>query len=221
MLRALWSALLDIVYPPKCPVCRRPVAAHGAWCDVCLAGILAVRYLNPAGHHFKALDECLVICEYTGGVKRLLHDMKYRQAERYAVHLQWLLAEGRAEGILESCDLIIPVPLSAGRLQERGYNQTERIFKDWCEKNAAGKWRGDVLVRRRETLPQWELDLARRRKNIKGAFAVTRPEVIRGKHIVLADDIVTSGLTMEACAQALKKSGAAKITGLALSGGGQ
>lgn len=221
MLKALWSALLDIIYPPKCPVCRKPVAVHGEWCPSCLNGILAVRWLNLAGHHLKALDECLVICEYRGGVKRLLHDMKYRQAERYAIYLGWLLQEGRAQTVLEGCDLIVPVPLSARRLEERGYNQTERIFKEWCEKNAAGKWRADVLLRRRETLPQWELDLARRRKNVKGAFAVTRPGVVQGKHIVLVDDIVTSGLTLEACAQALKKSGAVKVSGLALSGGGR
>jgi predicted amidophosphoribosyltransferase len=77
----------------------------------------------------------------------------------------------------------------------------------------------EALARTRHTEPQWELNLTERRKNIKGAFAVTRPELVKGKYILLVDDIFTSGTTMDECAKVLKKAGAVTVKGLALASG--
>ncbi len=216
MLSDWWAALLDIIYPPRCPVCRRPVDAHGAWCPVCLAPVLAGHELNLAGRRLAALASCRVLCDYTAGVKTLLHLLKFRGSTRAAASLAWLLA-ARPEGLRpEGIQAVVPVPLHSGRLAERGYNQTELIFRSWSERQG-WPWL-DTLVRTRPTTPQWELTPAARRRNVRGAFALACPETVRGKTILLVDDIVTTGATMNECAKVLRRGGAAKVLGLALAG---
>lgn len=167
----------------------------------------------------RALDDCLILYEYAYGLKRLLHDMKFRRDERQVAVLVWLLDRALSGKTLPAYEWVIPVPLAAGRLKERGYNQTERIFGPWCRTAFPGTWQPDLLVRRRDTQPQWELSLGERRRNVKGAFSVTRPQEVKDRHILLVDDIFTSGATMDACAQALKQAGAVRVSGLALAGG--
>ncbi|MPM78478.1 hypothetical protein SDC9_125489 [bioreactor metagenome] len=128
MLKQLWATLLDIVYPPKCPGCRAGVDAQGSWCQACLANVFAVREINVYQHRLKHLDACYAVCEYTGGVKRLIHDMKFRQSKKYAQYLEWLLEYSAVRPRLADVDIVMPVPLHSERLSERGYNQTELIF---------------------------------------------------------------------------------------------
>ncbi|MDR7866321.1 MAG: ComF family protein [Sporomusaceae bacterium] len=217
MLTDWWAALLDIIYPPRCPVCRRPVAVHGAWCPACLAPVLAGHELNLVGRRLAALASCRVVCDYAAGVKTLLHRLKFRGGARAAVPLAWLLA-ARPDGLrLGGIQAVVPVPLHPGRLAERGYNQTELIFRRWAEQQG-WPW-CEALIRTRPTAPQWELPPAERRRNVRGAFALARPEAVRGKTILLVDDIVTTGATINECAKVLRRGGAAKIHALALAGG--
>ncbi|MBP2628686.1 MAG: phosphoribosyltransferase [Firmicutes bacterium] len=213
-----WTAFLDIIYPPKCPACKTSVSAQGAWCQACLAKILSVRQINMAEHHLTALDSCRVVCEYTGGLKRLIHDMKFRQQQQYAIYLRWLIEQNIDIKYLPHIDYVIPIPLHAARLKERGYNQAEAIFKDWA---LAGKmpWIEDVLERTRHTIPQWELNIMERKQNIKGAFLIGRPEMVKNKHIMVVDDIITTGITLDECAKVIKKAGAASVHGLAVASG--
>ncbi|MCX7780172.1 MAG: ComF family protein [Negativicutes bacterium] len=213
----LWYALLDLIYPPKCPACRSSVAEHGAWCSRCLADFYAPRAIDPALHHLRCLDACYVLCDYRGGLKRIVHDMKFRQAARYARHLGWLLGRRPLPGQLRRAGMAVPVPLHAERLRERGYNQNDLIYKQWAS-TAGFVWR-EALVRSKKTIPQWELSLAERRRNVYGAFRVAAPEAVAGEIILLVDDIFTSGLTMDECAKELKLAGAREVYGLALASG--
>lgn len=216
MLTQWWSALLDILFPPRCPVCRRPAAGHGAWCLACLAPVLAERELNLVARRLRSLASCRVLCDYSGGVKTLIHRLKFRGDRRAAVYLAWLPAS-KLSGKVTGIDAVVPVPLHPDRLAERGYNQTELIFRHWSEK-MDWPWL-DALARVRPTVPQWELEPAARRKNIRGAFIVTRPELIRGKTILLVDDIVTTGATLNECARVLRRGGAARVIGLSIASG--
>ncbi|MDT8903891.1 ComF family protein [Anaeroselena agilis] len=217
MLSDWWAALLDLIYPPRCPVCRSPVAIHGAWCPVCLAPVLAGHELNLAGRRLAALDSCRVRCDYVAGVKTLLHRLKFRGDTRAAASLAWLLTARRDGLRLAGIQVVVPVPLHPGRHAERGYNQTELIFRRWSERQGL-PWL-DALVRTRPTAPQWELVPAERRRNVRGAFALAHPEAIRGKIVLLVDDIVTTGATVNECAKVLKRGGAKAVHALALAGG--
>ncbi len=217
MLNDWLKAILDLVFPPKCPVCRTAVAGHGEWCCRCLAAVVAPRAIHSSEHRLQSLDGCRVVVNYSGGIQRLLRDMKFRQDDRLAVYFDWLLERYLDNSQFSAIDGVVPVPLYSGRLAERGFNQTDKIFRRWCERHGF-VWL-EALVRTRPTLPQWQLDLAGRRRNIKGAFRVTRPDWVAGKQILLVDDIFTSGITMEECAKVLKKAGAVRVGGLALASG--
>lgn len=217
-MTSYWTAFLDMIYPPLCPGCKRQVHEQGAWCSVCLTQILAPRKINLLEHGLRALDSCQVVCEYTGVLKRLIHDMKFRKQQKYAVYLRWLLQQNiNADGITP-LHCVIPVPLHKDRLQERGYNQTEAIFGKWARE---GKmlWMPKLLLRRRYTIPQWELNLSERKQNMKGAFVIARPEMIKNQHILLVDDIVTTGITLDECAKVLKKAGATSVHAIVIASG--
>lgn len=218
MIRKCWNIFLDILYPPKCPACKEAVYEHGAWCQPCLGKILSVRKINVLEHKLAFLDSCQVVCEYGGGLKTILHDMKFRQQKRYAIHLRWLLEQSIKASEFSRSSYVIPVPLHQERLTERGFNQTEVIFKDWAIEGEL-LWRPYLLERTRFTMPQWELNLAERKGNLKGAFGVRDGENIKNKHIILVDDIITTGITLDECAKVLKKAGAASVQGLTIASG--
>lgn len=128
----------------------------------------------------------------------------------------------RRENRWLSADLIVPVPISAERMKERGFNQAEKIARHLGRKSGirVGK---DVLLRCRDTQAQRALSATERRENMKGAFITNpqRSEVVKGKKILLLDDIYTTGATAWECAKALKIAGASEIYFLALLGATQ
>lgn len=146
----------------------------------------------------------------------MIHDMKFRRQKRYGIHLRWLLANSRLA--FSGIDYVVPIPLHTDRLKERGYNQAEIIFKDWSKKQEL-VWQPNLLRRDKHTIPQWKLTLAERKANIKGAFLITRPELVKDKNILLVDDIVTTGITLDECAKVLKKAGAASVYGFSVASG--
>ncbi len=217
-----WAqAALQIVLPCRCPGCNRELAEHGAWCGDCLREIWQPRRLDVQGRGMKHVDACQVLTGYDGAVRNLLHGLKFARRRSNAAPLAWLVSmadEKELGGLPVHGALVVPVPLSAERREERGYNQVKLIFSDWCVKNGS-IWVGKGLIRRKPTLPQWELDRSERRENMKGAFVVTRPEMFCNQAVLLVDDIVTTGCTLEECATALRRCGAASVHALALAGG--
>lgn len=212
MLRVLWQTVLDIIYPPTCPVCRREVAVVPMWCDACLATVWRPHLVQATHYRLRHLQRVATVCEYTGGVKTLLHAMKFHGKKRYATALGWLLT--REPISLPPWDIAVIVPLHPERERVRGYNQVEEIFRMWLTEQ--GKPVVAMLKRARSTQPQWRLHVKERRKNIKDAFVVTRPEWVKGHRILLIDDIVTTGITLDECAKVLYKAGAAEVQALTL-----
>ena len=120
--------------------------------------------------------------------------------------------------LLEDCDLIVPVLLHRGRLWLRRYNQlaelARRLASDWSR-----VYDPLALVRSRRTASQGEMPSARaRRRNVLSAFKVTDPARLRGRKVLLVDDVLTSGATSEACARPLRRAGAVDIAVLTLAG---
>ena len=104
-------------------------------------------------------------------------------------------------------DVIVPVPLHRSRLRQRGFNQSVLLGRV-LSRQLFIPMLPDALVRTRQTEPQIELSVAERRVNVKGAFAVNKPDRIMGKRILLLDDVMTTGSTIDECAHELKKAGA-------------
>jgi ComF family protein len=155
---------------------------------------------------------------YTGKLRTLLHLLKYDGMAPLAKRLGALLAEQVVAIPDLPNDLVaVPVPLFGKKLRSRGFNQSELLARGLL--GALRQRRPDLriklasalLVRRRATESQAGLDPHERRANVRGAFFVPRPEVVRGRNVILIDDIYTTGATARACSAALRKAGAASI----------
>jgi len=108
--------------------------------------------------------------------------------------------------------LIVPVPLHSRKRRQRGFNQAELVARAAVKRQPSGRFElSPVLHRIRETQSQIGLSRHDRRENLRGAFALTTPEVIRDREVLLVDDVFTTGTTVSECARVLRRSGAAKV----------
>ena len=152
---------------------------------------------------------------YEGGLRELIHLLKYDGVRPAASVLGRMLAEATAilEPLFtESCVAVVPVPLHLRKRRQRGFNQTEMIARAALKLMAGNRFElQPVLQRTRETQSQIGLSRHQRRENLRGAFAVTAPEAIRGCEVLLVDDVFTTGTTASECARVLRRAGAAKV----------
>ncbi len=179
------GARVDLPHGHLCARCRAALPWHDDRDDAAFA------YLDP--------------------VPALVHAFKYGGATHLAGTFADILAEAlRRKTDAAAVDVVVPVPLHPLRRAERGYNQSELLAAALAR--AIGR-RCDTtaLLRKRNTEHQARLSGEERLKNLKGAFAVDRPERIRGRVVLLVDDVATTGATLSACTEALQRAGAARI----------
>jgi ComF family protein len=185
---------------PRCESCALPVPDGVARCGACL------REPPP-------FDRCLTAADYRWPWTRCIAQLKFGADPGLAAPLAALLAV--APGVapaLAQADSVLPVPLSAPRLAERGYNPAQLLARHL----PAQRVRADVLLRPRHGPPQRGLPRAERLKNVRGAFAVAPPRAaaLQGRRVALIDDVMTTGATLRAAAQALRDAGAAHVTAI-------
>ncbi|MCH4167444.1 MAG: double zinc ribbon domain-containing protein [Megasphaera sp.] len=189
MLMNWKNILLQLLYPARCPGCGMAVARHGQWCPKCFAAIWHPRRLNRS-KAVTALDCCYSLTDYRGDVRRVLHRIKYDKALRYEESCRYLLGQFPWPARLAPVDCVVPVPLSPEKLQARGFNQTERIFRPWAERT--WPWY-DALQRVRPTTAQWQLRRQDRADNVRSVMEVKAGMPVAGRHILLVD-VMTLGL---------------------------
>ena len=202
--RPVCDACVARFAPPtdRCTTCALPVAPGSPQCAVCL------RQPPP-------IDRCVTACSYTWPWNACIGDFKFRGDAGWARAFATLMRSAPwAEPALEQCDLVLPMPLAAARLRERGFNQSLELAR----RLAPGKTDATLLLRLRDTAAQRGLARADRLLNLRGAFAVEplRAASVRGRRIVLVDDVMTSGASLFAVARVLRAAGAAHLTGLVL-----
>jgi ComF family protein len=148
-------------------------------------------------------------------LRHAIHSLKYEEETARARHLGGLLSP--LVQSLDPWDRIVPVPLHSGRQRERGFNQAELLAHYAVDDKTKIL---PALVRRiRATPQQVGLDAVSRRKNLEGAFAAVQPEQTVGKRIVLVDDVLTTGSTLQQCALALLEAGATSVSAVTLAVG--
>ena len=213
-LRELWQAIVYFIFPPRCPNCREIVDERYQLCLACEKKILRVD-LNkqpPA-----PLNKVLRVTKYRGGSRELLHKLKFDNNLEVVPALKKILNDvsNREEilKLLSGIDFAVPVPLHQERLKERGFNQTEKIFEEFlAKKNLPLK---NILSRTQPTPKLYSFGKAEREKILDGVFAPIESFDLRGKNILIVDDIFTTGTTCKECAKVLKSLGAEKIFVLA------
>ena len=207
--------LLDLLLPPSCGGCAR---LGSLLCLPCrssfrLAADPADRFFAPdAGVAVgDALEFAASAFMYEGALRRALQRLKYGHVARLAAPLAASAGSRLSEVAAHfSGAALVPVPLHPVRERERGYNQALLLARALGQRS--GMPVHDLLVRGRMTTKQHKLDRAGRARNLAGAFAVARG--VRGPlTVVIVDDIMTTGATLETCAAALKSAGAARVYG--------
>lgn len=225
----------DILWPPRCALCRTAVDAAHSVCAECFATLHFVttpqcRCCGLPFSHAPAGDLLCGACAatpppydcaraallYDDASRPLITQLKYGDQPQLALLLaRWMRLAGHTA--LEGAEVIIPVPLHWRRMLARRYNQSLMLARDLAtltQLPVQPTW----LVRRKATTPQVGLSRAQRRRNVAKAFVV--PELyrstVRGKRLLLVDDVMTSGATLEACTHALREAGAAEIRVLTL-----
>jgi len=150
---------------------------------------------------------------YDGKLRDLIHLLKYQQIKPVAPLLGRLLAETVAQVDIAESLVVIPVPLFKRKLRERGFNQAEEIARAFVNREVLRGIKIDAssLVRVRETASQTGLTRHQRRANLRGAFAVARPERIDRRSVLLMDDVMTTGTTAGECSRVLLRAGAKQV----------
>lgn len=154
---------------------------------------------------------------YDGVLRDLINLLKYDRVRSAAPVLGGYLAEAIgqiAKDVATDCPLLVPIPLYKGRQSERGFNQTEQIARHAVKQlEFVAEMRTGILVRRRPTESQTGLTRHQRRENVRVAFVVPRESIqpLKGRTVLLVDDVLTTGTTAEECARVLKRAGAAKV----------
>lgn len=194
------------VASPICSACGRMFPSrtgHDHLCSECT--------LSPPNFH-----QARAWGIYDGSLKTVIQKFKYRGQIQWADPLGlFLYLTAHHHGLLEACDLILPVPLHASRLRYRGFNQAYLMLRKWQSykdrldpRNTLAPINPNFLQRRRPTAPQTGLPPKERKANVRGAFQLDDPQgVLKGKRVLLVDDVLTTGATVMACVQALKRKG--------------
>ena len=207
LLAEAGRGLLDLLYPPRCVICREPVPER--FCGTCRATIVPA---EPPLSSRSALEGRACAGVYDGPLRDAVLMLKYHDRRGLARDLGGLLAARLEMHRREwEPDGLVPVPIHFRRRRERGYNQSELLAASVGE--LCGLPVREALERVRDTPPQVGLDRNRRRENVRDAFALCAGAA-PGRRPILIDDVQTSGATLEEAARALRAAGAHAVFAL-------
>jgi ComF family protein len=236
LLRRGTAWALDLLFPPLCVACRARVLEAHSLCAACWNAISFIEGavcsgcgvpfdVDPGGEtmcgacHAQARDfsHARALLRYDEASKPLILSFKYGdRLDQAPAFARWLERTGRP--LLLAADLIVPVPLHRWRLWKRRYNQAAVLARHLAR--LSGRPCDPLaLERKRPTPSQGEMKSAKaRRKNVLGAFAVPKAKLaeVKGRNILVVDDVFTTGATLNACARALKRAGAGRVDALTL-----
>lgn len=237
MLKSLIHSLLNFVFPPFCASCHQKILEQkgGLICEGCWASLerWTPRSCQRCGAQLAEKDEptipllcprCLIpdwacndiraIGPFQSPIADAIHLLKYSDRRSVVKKLSLYMEQSLSQaGHYQAADLILAVPLHPARKRERGYNQAQllaqalgRLLDKPCPEN--------IIARARHTQTQTKLNKQQRLENVKDIFTVKKPETVKGKTVILIDDVLTTGATIGSCARTLLNAGASQVLAL-------
>jgi len=212
----LGEALCNLLFPPQCVAC----GTHGSWlCSSCIARI---EFVKPPWVQasliggISPLQGLRAAARLSGPLQKAIHSFKYKGLRALAPALGEMLYQCW-EAQSWPVDVIVPVPLHASRLRQRGYNQSALLARELARRSDLPVTE-QVLLRVIATRPQVGLNATERAENVRHAFRCCDSS-LRGLQVLLVDDVLTTGATLRACARALLQGKARAVWGLTLAHG--
>lgn len=216
----LLKALTRFLYPAFCCFCGRPEVyvctdclnsnlyyESFINCPKCPGLLRNGELIHKVCSRRSALDGVLAVCWYEGNSRKLISSLKYQFSTKIAPILSNLINR-RIGNIIKEIDLVVPAPLHPARNKWRGFNQSHLLA------TTIPLPLNDCLEKTQPTQAQAKLNRRERLTNLTGSFKVKEPQYVRGKRILLIDDVMTTGSTLEQCARALKSAGAKSVIGV-------
>jgi len=237
-MNGLAESLFATLFPADCRICTAPLTKISRLpvCQECLAamhpisgGICAIcgeRLISPYAVEEDQGEPLCGLCQrlappfaravaygsYDGGLRELIHLLKYERVRPAAAVLGRMLHEAMEALDVAAGTVVVTVPLHQRKQRQRGFNQVDLIAQAAMKRESRSmSLRLDILQRQRETQSQIGLTSHQRRENMRSAFAVARPQEISGREVLLVDDVYTTGTTLSECAKILKRAGASKV----------
>jgi len=232
-------SLLDLVYPSQCVLCEERLAVEEAVgiCPLCFSQIPhnIPPYCWGCGRSYAEAsetsrcgacegkvflyDRLWFVVPYEEKIRTVLHQLKYGGKRSLIKPLSSLLiAFSKKELPHQSFDAILPVPLAQQKEKERTFNQSYCLAEALSKALSIPLFENN-LIRSRETTPQFHLSRKERFQNVAGAFDLREPSLFSEKHLLIIDDLITTGATLSACAALLREAGAKRISALTLARG--
>ncbi|MCL2408337.1 MAG: ComF family protein [Oscillospiraceae bacterium] len=206
----LSELILNLIFPPRCVFCEevRKKKDTGAFCISCADEL---PYTSDGGRQEGGyFGFCVSPFYYEGDVRKSVRRYKFDGAEGYCEPYGKILSDFIASQPEVEFDILTWVPISEERLEERGYNQAESLAQRVADNLGASA--ADTLRKPFDTAPQSEIPKRQERlDNVIGAYEVINPSTVRGKRVLILDDVITTGATLNECAKTLLEAGAESV----------
>ncbi len=212
--------LIGLIFPARCPVCSEIVQRQDFLCEKCQKEVERIK--NPCLGCGREISQCAcgkkqtplnlaAPFAYKDSVAQAIHRFKFQEERGLASYFAKEMAETVGREFKDTrFDIVTCVPQTKRRLRERGYNQSAVLAKETA-KRLGTPFSDRLLIKTRETASQHELKAKERFENLKNAFEAPSPNEIKGKTILLCDDIKTTGATLRECRSTLLKAGAKEV----------
>jgi len=219
----IFNKAIDFILPRFCTSCERKLgASESSLCNSCVEKLKYASNERIQSEFSRKFSDEKIIKDFgalflfyeNSVIQKLIHSLKYQQNYHIAKFISEILYDRLAVKISEwKADIIIPVPLHSVKRSERGYNQAEEIAGSISSLSGI-PCNSKILKRSKYTGSQTTLNLEERKRNISGAFSLKNKKCIKGKRIVIVDDVITTGATVTECGMILKQNSAGEIFAL-------
>jgi ComF family protein len=219
LVPTLFRSILNFVYPPYCIVCNsRFQESNKLICESCWNSFPIINDNYDLSNEIRSkisgpvyFSNAFSIWEFSPAIQNIIHHLKYQNFKILANRIGILMADRlRKLQLPKEKTIIIPVPLHKTRMRERGYNQSA-LLSNVIATETGLPYNDQILERIRYTQSQTKLTATERLKNVQNAFNISLPKEIENKIIILVDDVITTGATINECAKELMKAGAEAI----------
>ncbi len=222
----MFQDFIALIYPRNCVSCANLLYKHEAQlCNYCIHNLPKTNFhktlKNPVealfyGRQAIAFASSYYLFEKSSGVQKILHHIKYKHNHELASDIGALYGnELKDNELIASAHFIVPVPLHDKKLKIRGFNQSEEFAKG-LSLSMKMPINTTILIRKEFTETQTKKNKYQRWENVEDAFELKNPELFERKHIIVVDDVITTGATIEACVELLKNIEGIKISVLSI-----